>query len=53
MVTRVANKKLKKEVYLPPREGIGTWGLLMENEAGEVTFITEGEIVEQNLFNAK
>jgi len=53
VVERVMTKKLKEDVYLPPRESVGTWGMLMENEEGDVTFLTEAEIVEQNLYHSK
>ncbi len=53
VTTRVHTKKLKEDVYLPPRESIGTWGILMESEGGQVTYLTEGEIVEQSLYHAK
>ncbi len=53
VTTAVQSKKLKEKVYLPPRESVGTWGMLMENEVGEITYLTEGEIVEQNLYHAK
>ena len=53
VVNRVMSKKLKEDVYLPPRESVGTWGMLMENEEGQVTFLTEGEIVEQGLYDNK
>ncbi len=53
VVDRVMSKKLKEDVYLPPRESVGLWGILMESEGGEITYLTEGEIVEQGLYDNK
>ncbi len=53
VVTRTIKKHFKEEVYLPPRESIGTWGIVMEDATGEVTYLTAAEIHEQAIYNNK
>ncbi len=53
VVTRTVKKHLKEDVYLPPRETIGTWSMVMEDPEGHITFLTGHEIVEQQMFHTK
>lgn len=53
VVTKVQKKHLKTEYYLPPRESVGTWGMLLENDDGDVTYLTPGEVVELQLYHTK
>ena len=50
---KTVRKHFKKEVYKPPRESIGTFGILLEDSEGRVPFITGAEIVEQSLYRNK
>ena len=53
VVTKAVKKHLKEDYYLPPRDSIGTWNMVLEDPEGNVTFITGAEIVEEQWYNAK
>lgn len=53
VVYKVYKKHLRPEVYLPPRESIGTWGILLADTGGDVTYMTPGEVVERQLYHTK
>ena len=53
VVTGTEKKHFKEEVYLPPRESIGTWGIVMQDAEGRVTFVTGAEIHEQAVYDNK
>ena len=53
VITRSTKKHLKEDYYLPPRDSIGTWSMVMEDPDGAVTYLTGAEIVERGLFHTK